>query len=102
MRKFLPILFPLLLSACVTAEDVTANLDRLIGKPLSAAVRKYGPPVRSYTTDGSTWHAWSHTGAYYGASSPLTCEWSVEVSDGKIVATNWGGNWGMCEQMLGR
>lgn len=101
MRK-LWLVLAVLLSACATARDVTVSLDRLIGQPSVAAIRQFGPPDSSYTTDGSTWHKWRYTGAYYGASAPLTCEWSVEVNGGKIVATDWKGNEAICVQQLVR
>ena len=77
----------LLLPACATLNDeVDTMLRTNIGKPLSDAVLRYGPPATNMELDGRKYYGW--TIDWQG----MPCRWTFEVRDKTIVAVNWSGS----------
>ncbi len=103
MRKFFfPLLFaPLFLTACmnVPTNEISAGLDTFVGRPLSDAIRTWGPPARTFVSDGTRWNTWVYSGSYVG--NPATCEWSLETApNGRVVSSTWNGHGWLCHQLL--
>jgi hypothetical protein len=60
MRRYLPVLFPLVLAGCVIwpSPARVAALNALVGQNETELVRQLGVPTRSFTTGGHTFLAY--------------------------------------------
>jgi hypothetical protein len=72
------ILALLLLVGCVS---INSQLDAMVGKPLSVALQKWGPPDRDIKADGRQYYRWF--------SRNTDCEWNVEVDGNNTIRSHY-------------
>ena len=71
----------LLLSACATMEDeISTQCNAYVGKPLSQAILRYGPPATTMELDGKKYYGWRID--WQGEP----CQWTFSVQDKTITA----------------
>jgi len=71
----------LLLSACATMEDeISTQFNAYVGKPLSQAILRYGPPATTMELDGKKYYGWRID--WQGEP----CQWTFSVQDKTITA----------------
>jgi len=84
----------LLLSACTTMEnEINAQFNAYVGKPLSQAILRYGPPATTMELDGKKYYGWRVD--WQGEP----CQWTFSVQDNTITAAQWNGSPNACWSM---
>ena len=91
MRTAYILITALLLSACATMEDeINAQFKAYVGKPLSEAILRYGPPSKTMELEGKKYYGW--TIDWQGQP----CQWTFSVQNSTIVDAQWSGSPNAC------
>lgn len=91
MRTAYILITALLLSACATMEDeINAQFKAYVGKPLSEAILRYGPPSKTMELEGKKYYGW--TIDWQGQP----CQWTFSVHNSTIVDAQWNGSPNAC------
>lgn len=87
MKTAYILIVPLLMSACVTLEDeITTEFSAYVGKPLSEAILRYGPPAKTIELEGKKYYGWTVDW------QETPCQWTFSVQNNIITAAQWTGN----------